>query len=118
MALLLLYLIFTIRGLQSALKVRDAFGKLLAGGLAFVIALQCVIVVGGITRVIPFTGLTIPFLTSGGASLLAHWTILALFLRISTSARERSAPLTRALANARTSQGAPASINPCAGSQS
>ena len=88
MALLLLYLIFTIRGVQAALKVRDAFGKLLAGGLAFVIALQCFIVVGGITRVIPLTGLTMPFLAYGGSSLLANWMILALFLRISHSARE------------------------------
>src|SRR5690625_5433422 len=91
MALLLLYLIFTIRGLQAAVKVRDAFGKLLAGGLAFVIALQCFIVVGGITRVIPLTGLTMPFLAYGGSSLLANWMILALFLRISNSARETKA---------------------------
>lgn len=88
MALLLLYLIFTIRGLQAALKVRDAFGKLLMGGLAFVIALQCFIVVGGITRVIPLTGLTMPFLAYGGSSLLANWMILALFLRTSHAARE------------------------------
>ncbi|HLR56034.1 MAG TPA: FtsW/RodA/SpoVE family cell cycle protein, partial [Actinomycetales bacterium] len=59
-----------------------------AGGLAFVIALQCFIVVGGITRVIPLTGLTMPFLAYGGSSLLANWMILALFLRISHSARE------------------------------
>lgn len=105
MALLLLYLIFTIRGLQSALKVRDAFGKLLAGGLAFVIALQCFIVVGGITRVIPLTGLTMPFLAYGGSSLLANWMILALFVRISNSAREPNAPLKRAMDSESDSQG-------------
>src|SRR5690625_7268808 len=95
MALLLLYLIFTIRGLQAALEVRDAFGKLLAGGLAFVIALQCFIVVGGLTRVIPLTGLTLPFLAYGGSSLRAERLLLALFVLIATSVRAPHAPLTR-----------------------
>src|SRR5690625_7532557 len=70
MALLLLYLIFTIRGLQSALKVRDAFGKLLDGGLAFVIALKCFFLVGGITFVIHFNGLSIPILALDGMSVI------------------------------------------------
>ena len=91
-ALLLLYLIFVERGLRTAIGVRDGFGKLLAGGLAFTVALQCFVVVGGVTRVIPLTGLTMPFLS---ARRLARWwrtgSSSALLLRISDQAR-RPAP--------------------------
>jgi cell division protein FtsW (lipid II flippase) len=82
-AILLLYVVFVGRGLAIALRCGDGFGKLLATGLATTIALQTFVIVGGVTRVIPLTGVTLPFVSYGGSSLVANFVILALLVRIS-----------------------------------
>jgi cell division protein FtsW (lipid II flippase) len=86
-ALLLLYLLLFSRYMRAGIGTRDAFGKLLAVGLGVVLVLQVFVVVGGITRVIPLTGLATPFLAAGGSALLANWLIVALILLISHSSR-------------------------------
>lgn len=84
-----LYLLLVSRGFRIGFAGQDDFGKLLGVGLSFVIALQCFIVIGGVTRVIPLTGLTTPFLAAGGSSLVANWMIVAVLLRLSDTVRNQ-----------------------------
>jgi cell division protein FtsW (lipid II flippase) len=91
MALLLLYGLFVQRGLRTAMLVKDDYSKLLASGLSFMFALQVFVILGGVTRLIPLTGITTPFLSQGGSSLVASWLLVAVLARLSDSAR-RPAP--------------------------
>ena len=91
--ILMIYAVLAQRGFRIAVSARDAFGTLLAGGLSIVIVLQVFIVVGGVTRLIPLTGLTTPFLSYGGSSLVANWIIIALLVRISDGARKPAPPI-------------------------
>jgi len=87
--ILALYLLLVSRGFRVGYLGTEDFGRLLASGLAFVIALQVFVVIGGLTRLIPVTGLTTPFLAAGGSSLVANWMIVALILRLSDDATKR-----------------------------
>jgi cell division protein FtsW (lipid II flippase) len=93
--LLLVYLLFIERGFRTAMLATDSFSKLLATGLTAVFALQVFVIVGGVTRVIPLTGVTLPFVSYGGSSILANFILLALLLLVSDRARRAAQGLAR-----------------------
>ncbi len=89
-ALLLLYMAFVVRGFQIALAASDGFSKLLAAGLSFSFALQTFVIVGGILRVIPLTGITLPFVSYGGSSVVSNFFLVAGLMLISNRANRES----------------------------
>ena len=92
-ALLLVFMLFVARGMKIALQVDDGFSKLLAAGLTFGFALQTFIIVGGVLRIIPLTGITLPFVSYGGSSVVANFLLLAGLLLVSH--RANSADMNR-----------------------
>ncbi len=89
-AVVLIYALITERGFKTAILAEDGFSKLLAAGLTTIIALQAFVIIGGVTRVIPLTGVTLPFISYGGSSIVANFILLALLLLISDKARRRA----------------------------
>ena len=89
--LILTYLLITARGFKVALLASDGFSKLLATGLTAVFAIQAFVIIGGVTRVIPLTGVTLPFVSYGGSSIVANFVLLALLLLVSDRARREAA---------------------------
>jgi cell division protein FtsW (lipid II flippase) len=85
-ALLLVFMLFVVRGMRVALRAQDGFSKLLATGLTFGFALQAFIIVGGVLRVVPLTGITLPFVSYGGTSIVANFLVLAGLLLVSNRA--------------------------------
>ncbi|MGW0732882.1 FtsW/RodA/SpoVE family cell cycle protein [Streptomyces sp. NPDC002851] len=90
-AILLLYALLVAGGCRAGLALRDPFGQLLAIGLASIVALQVFVIAGGVTGLIPLTGMAMPFLAQGGSSVVTNWTIVALLIRLSDSARREPA---------------------------
>ena len=90
-AILLVYMAFVLRGFRIALASTDGFSKLLAAGLSFGFAFQTFVIVGGITRVIPLTGITLPFVSYGGSSVVANFLLVAGLMLISNRANRQAA---------------------------
>jgi cell division protein FtsW len=91
-ALVLCFLLLVARGLKIALDARDDFGRLLAAGLTTIFALQTIIILAGVTRLLPLTGITLPFMSYGGSSLLSNFVLIALLIRLSHQTAEQPAP--------------------------
>ncbi|MFI8948551.1 FtsW/RodA/SpoVE family cell cycle protein [Streptomyces sp. NPDC053750] len=89
-ALFLLYALLVERGFRAGLAARDPFGRLLAVGLSSIVALQVFVIAGGVTGLIPLTGMAMPFLAQGGSSVVTNWAIVALLIRVSHAARSRA----------------------------
>ncbi|MBJ7003383.1 FtsW/RodA/SpoVE family cell cycle protein [Streptomyces griseofuscus] len=87
--IILLYALLVERGYRAGLALREPFGRLLAVGLASILALQVFVIAGGVTGLIPLTGMAMPFLAQGGSSVVTNWTIVALLIRVSDSARSQ-----------------------------
>ena len=94
MAVIMIYGLIVARGLRIALQCREPFGKLLATGLSFAFALQVFTIIGGVTRLLPLTGLTTPFMSQGGSSLICNWIVAGLLLVISHQVRKPAATVT------------------------
>ena len=93
--LILIYALIAARGFKTAVMAPDGFSKLLATGLTAIFALQAFVIIGGVTKVIPLTGVTLPFVSFGGSSVVANMILLALLLLISDRARRPGAGATR-----------------------
>ncbi len=87
MAIIVLYGVIAMRGLRTALTAREPFSKLVAAGLSFVFALQVFAIIGGVTRLLPLTGLTTPFISQGGSSLIANYAMIALLMVVTHQVR-------------------------------
>ncbi len=92
MAIILIYGLIVMRGLRTALTAKDPFSKLLAAGLSFVFALQVFAIIGGVTRLLPLTGLTTPFISQGGSSLIANYAMFGLLMVVTHHVRRPQPP--------------------------
>jgi cell division protein FtsW (lipid II flippase) len=91
-AVLIAYLLMIGAGLRIAIRAQREFDKLLATGLALILGLQTFIIIGGVTRVVPLTGITLPFVSYGGSSLIANYVLLAILLRLSDTVNRSAVP--------------------------